>query len=170
MTLCADRMDYVHSDIRGPLYQEALRMKAEGISVLRLNTGNPAAFGFAMPESVKKALSENMDRAVAYCDSRGMPQARNAILAYHRAKGVRCIEDRDIFIGNGVSEMAEMTATAIFNPGDEILVPCPNYSLWTNCAHLAGAKPVFYRCDEAQHWFPDTQDIRKRLLPARAPY
>ena len=163
MTLCADRMDYVHSDIRGPLYQEALRMKAEGISVLRLNTGNPAAFGFAMPESVKKALSENMDRAVAYCDSRGMPQARNAILAYHRAKGVRCIEDRDIFIGNGVSEMAEMTATAIFNPGDEILVPCPNYSLWTNCAHLAGAKPVFYRCDEAQHWFPDTQDIRKKV-------
>ena len=163
MNLYAERMNCVHSDIRGPLYQEALRMKAAGTRVLRLNTGNPAAFGFTMPESVKKALSENMDRAVAYCDSRGMPEARGAILEYHRKKGIQNIEDQDIFIGNGVSEMAEMTATAILNPGDEILVPCPNYSLWTNCAYLAGAKPVFYRCDEEQHWFPDTQDIRRKI-------
>lgn len=159
----AVRMDDVHSDIRGPLYQEALRMQAQGIDVLRLNTGNPAAFGFTMPDSVRDTLLQNADRAVGYCDSRGMKEAREAILAYHTRKGIQGIDLDDIFIGNGVSEIAQMITLAALNPGDEILLPSPNYSLWSNCAYLAGARPVFYRCDEQQGWFPDVADIRGKI-------
>ena len=159
----AIRMNDVHSDIRGPLYQEALRMQAQGIDVLRLNTGNPAAFGFTMPDSVRNALLQNADRAVGYCDSRGMKEAREAILAYHTRKGIQGIEMDDIFIGNGVSEIAQMITLAALNPGDEILLPSPNYSLWSNCTYLAGARPVFYRCEEQQGWFPDVTDIKAKL-------
>lgn len=156
-------MKLVHSDIRGPLYQETLKMQKQGIRVLKLNTGNPAAFGFEMPESVREALLEGMDRAVAYCDSRGMPQARAAILCYHRGKGLDNVSDEDIFVGNGVSEIAQMICLSVLNTGDEVLMPCPNYSLWSNAAHLAGAKPVLYRCDEQSLWYPDTEDIEKKI-------
>lgn len=159
----ATRMNLVHSDIRGPLYQEALRMQAQGISVLRLNTGNPATFGFGMPDSVRNALTQQMDRAVAYCDSQGMPQAREAILNYHLGKGLKNITVKDIFIGNGVSELAQMATLAVLNPGDEMLVPCPNYSLWSNSIYLAGANAVHYACDEQQGWFPDVEDIKKKI-------
>ncbi|HAE16806.1 MAG TPA: aminotransferase [Erysipelotrichaceae bacterium] len=159
----AVRMNQVHSDIRGPLYQEALKMMKEGTDVLRLNTGNPANFGFGLPDSVREALLSGIDRAVAYCDSRGMPDAREAILAYHRSKGLTnpCMED--IFVGNGVSEMAEMAVLAVMDPGDEMLVPCPNYSLWSNALYLAGAKPVYYRCAEENRWMPDTEHIRSLI-------
>ena len=163
MIRTAERMDHVHSDIRGPLYQEALRMMKDGAKILRLNTGNPAAFGFTLPDSVRGALLDGLDRAVAYCDSRGMPEAREAILAYHRSKGLTHPVMEDIFIGNGVSEMAQMAAMAVLDPGDEMLVPCPNYSLWSNAAYLAGAKPVYYRCDEENHWFPDLADIEAKI-------
>ncbi len=163
MDFCAKRMDHVHSDIRGPLYQETLRMQQQGIKVLRLNTGNPAAFGFSMPDSVREALLENLDRAVGYCDSRGMPQARAAILCYHRGKGFDNVTDSDIFIGNGVSEIAQMVCLAALDPGDEVLMPCPNYSLWSNGAILAGARPVLYRCDEEQCWYPDLQDMENKI-------
>ena len=157
------RMEDVHSDIRGPLYQEALRMQAQGTPVLRLNTGNPAAFGFTMPDSVRNALLNNADKAVGYCDSKGMKEAREAILAYHTKKGFQNIGLDDIFIGNGVSEIAQMITLAALNPGDEILLPSPNYSLWSNCTYLAGARPVFYRCDEQQDWFPDAADIKAKI-------
>ncbi|MBQ6450344.1 MAG: aminotransferase class I/II-fold pyridoxal phosphate-dependent enzyme [Solobacterium sp.] len=159
----AERMDLVHSDIRGPLYQEALRMISSGIPVLKLNTGNPAAFGFTLPQSVRGALLEGLDRAVAYSDSRGMPDVRGAILEYHRGKGLSHSSAEDIFIGNGVSEMAEMSVLAVMDPGDEMLVPCPNYSLWSNSLHLAGAVPVYYRCDEENRWMPDPEDIRAKI-------
>lgn len=159
----SERMKYVHSDIRGPLYQEAMRMRAAGIDVLRLNTGNPGVFGFKMPDSVRKALLTQADRAVPYCDSQGMPESREAILRYQRSKGFQNIELRDIFIGNGVSELVQMLTLATLNPGDEMLVPAPNYSLWSNCAYLAGARPVFYRCDEAQGWFPDVSDMAAKI-------
>lgn len=159
----AERMNHVHSDIRGPLYQEAMRMRAQGIDVLRLNTGNPGTFGFGMPDSVRDALLSQADKAVAYCDSQGMPESRQAILEYHRGKGFQNIELNDIFIGNGVSELVQMVALATLNPGDEILVPTPNYSLWSNSAYLAGAHPVYYRCDEQQHWFPDAKDIESKI-------
>ena len=122
----AGRMEYVHSDIRGPIFVEANRMSAEGINVMKLNTGNPATFGFEMPQSVRDALLKNADRAVAYCDLKGMPEAREAICAYHQKKGIQGITPDSIFIGNGVSEIASMTATALFDYDDEILIPSPS--------------------------------------------
>ncbi|MBR2615067.1 MAG: aminotransferase class I/II-fold pyridoxal phosphate-dependent enzyme [Clostridia bacterium] len=159
----SDKLTLVHSDIRGPVYEEALRMQAAGKKVLKLNTGNPASFGFSMPDSVRSALLEGMDRAVAYCDLKGMPEAREAILAYHLKKGIREINEDDIYLSNGVSEAVQMVCLSYLSYGDEILLPSPNYSLWENCAHLAGARPVFYRCDEENEWMPDPEDIRRKV-------
>ncbi len=159
----SDKLALVRSDIRGPVYEEALRMQAEGKKVLKLNTGNPASFGFKMPESVKKALTDGMDDAVAYCDMRGMPAAREAILSYHLSRGISDISMNDIFLTNGVSEAVQMVTLSYLSYGDEILLPSPNYSLWENCSHLAGAKPVFYRCREENDWMPDLDDIREKI-------
>lgn len=159
----ADRMEYVHSDIRGPLYYEALQMQREGIDVLKLNTGNPAAFGFGLPESIRRAIEGNEHRAVPYCDFQGMPEARDAIVKYERSKGIEGITADDVYIGNGVSEVVNFALMPLLNPGDEVLLPTPNYSLWSNSVLLAGAKPVFYRCDEASDWHPDIEDLKKKI-------
>ena len=116
-----------------------------------------------MPPSVRQALLENADRAVGYCDFRGMPAARRAIAEYETAKGIQGITPEDIFVGNGVSEMAQFAITALLNYGDEILLPSPSYSLWTNATLIAGAKPVFYTCDEQSDWYPDVEDIRRKI-------
>lgn len=158
--ICADRMQNVHSDIRGPIFQEANRMSASGIPILKLNTGNPATFGFKMPDSVRQALVENADKAVAYCDLKGMPAAREAIWAYEQSKGITNFTADDVYIGNGVSELAPMCLNTLLNPGDEILIPAPSYSLWTNAAYLAGATPVFYRCHQENNWQPDPEEVR----------
>lgn len=165
LILKSDKLQNVHSDIRGPVFMEANRMRAEGIDVLRLNTGNPATFGFGMPDSVRNALLNNADKAVAYCDLKGMPDARESICAYHKAKGIEGITPDDVFIGNGVSELVTMVLTALLNYNDEILVPAPDYSLWTNSVYIAGAKPVHYICDEQSEWYPDLDDIRKKITP-----
>ena len=159
----SDRMRKVHSDIRGPLYEEALRMQAEGISVLKLNTGNPASFGFTLPDSVRKAVSEHLDEAVPYCDVKGMMAARQTILRYHWSRGLQGITADDIFIGNGVSEMASMLMTALIGTGDEVLMPAPCYSLWSNNAYTCGAIPVFYRCDPENDWNPDLADMESKI-------
>lgn len=159
----SEKLAPVHSDIRGPIFMEALDMQKRGIPVLKLNTGNPAAFGFKMPESVRRALSENMDKAVGYCDFRGMPEARDAICAYESAKGIRGINPDNVFIGNGVSELASMLTAVLLNFGDEFLIPSPSYSLWTNSTFIAGAKPVFYKCDESSDWYPDIDDIKSKI-------
>ncbi len=159
----SDKLQLVHSDIRGPVFVESNRMRAEGIDVMRLNTGNPATFGFKMPDSVRHALLDNADKAVAYCDLKGMPDAREAICEYHRSKGIEGVTPDDVFIGNGVSELVTMTLTALLNYGDEILVPAPDYSLWTNSVYIAGATPVHYVCDETNQWFPDPDDIRSKI-------
>lgn len=159
----SDKLQLVHSDIRGPVFVESNRMRAEGIDVMRLNTGNPATFGFKMPDSVRHALLDNADKAVAYCDLKGMPDAREAICAYHKSKGISGITPDDVFIGNGVSELVTMTLTALLNYGDEILVPAPDYSLWTNSVYIAGATPVHYVCDETNQWYPDPDDIRSKI-------
>ena len=161
----ADRMDEVHSDIRGPLFMEALEMERSGREVLKLNTGNPAAFGFKMPKSINDALSSQLARGVGYCDFRGMPDAREAICAYHKSSGILGITPDDVFIGNGVSEVVSFATLPLLNPGDEVLVPTPCYSLWSNSIRIAGAKPVFYICDEASEWNPDISDIKKKLTP-----
>ena len=161
----ADRMEHVNSDIRGPLFIEANRMEAAGTPVLKLNTGNPGKFGFELPESVRSALVNNVDKAVAYCDVQGMPEARQAICDYQQGRGFQGITPADICIGNGVSEIASMIGTALFNPGDEVLIPTPSYSLWTNVTVIAEATPVLYRCDEQSDWYPDIEDIRRKITP-----
>lgn len=159
----SDKLQLVHSDIRGPVFVESNRMRKEGIDVLRLNTGNPATFDFGMPDSVRNALLNNADKAVAYCDLKGMPDAREAVCNYHKGKGIEGITPDDVFIGNGVSELVTMALTALLNYGDEILVPSPDYSLWTNSVHIAGAKPVHYICDEQSLWYPDLEDIKSKI-------
>ena len=159
----ADRMEYVHSDIRGELYQQALAMQAQGQQVMKLNTGNPAAFGFPLPESIRNALAGREADAVPYCDFQGMPEAREAIVRYQTGKGIEGLRADDVFIGNGVSEVVNFALMPLLNPGDEVLIPTPNYSLWSNTILLAGAKPVFYRCDEASDWNPDVADLRSKV-------
>ncbi len=163
MINCSDRLEHVHSDIRGPLYIEALRMESEGTSVLKLNTGNPGRFGFQLPESVRQALAMHIDEAVAYCDVRGMRDARNVICTYHIGRGLQGIMPDDVVICNGVSEAASMLMNALVGTGEEILLPTPCYSLWSNNAYLCGGKAVFYRCDPQNHWNPDIEDIRRKV-------
>ena len=165
MIQLADRMEYVHSDIRGELFREALRMQQQGIKVMKLNTGNPAAFGFPLPESIRNAIEGHAHEAVAYCDFQGMPAAREAIVRYERSLGIEGIEPEDVFIGNGVSEVVNFALMPLLNPGDEVLIPTPTYSLWSNSVLLAGAKPVYYRCDEASDWNPDVADLRSKVTP-----
>ncbi len=159
----AQRMEHVHSDIRGELFHEALKMQRGGVEVLKLNTGNPAAFGFSLPESIRRAIEGRENKAVAYCDFQGMIEARESIARYERSKGIPNITAEDVFIGNGVSEVVNFALMPLLNPGDEVLVPTPNYSLWSNTVLLAGAKPVYYRCDEASDWFPDVDDLKRKV-------
>ena len=161
----ADRMEHIHSDIRGELYHEAMRMQANGISVLKLNTGNPAAFGFPLPESIRNAIEGREAAGVPYCDFQGMTDAREAIVRYETSKGIEGLRIEDVFIGNGVSEVVNFALMPLLNPGDEVLIPTPNYSLWSNTILLAGAKPVFYRCDEQSEWNPDIADLRSKVTP-----
>ena len=159
----SDRLTHVHSDIRGPLYVEALRMQAAGTPVLKLNTGNPGNFGFQLPDSVRNALLEQVDKAVPYCDVRGMAEARQAILNYHVSRGLQGVTLEDIYICNGVSEAVSMLMTALVGTGDEVLVPSPCYSLWSNNTYLGGGKPVHYRCAPENDWNPDLEDIRRKI-------
>lgn len=119
----AGRMKPVHSDIRGPLFVEAMKRQKQGIDILKLNTGNPATFGFGLPDSIKNALMEHMQDGVGYCDFKGMPQARQAICDYETSKGIKGITPDDVFIGNGVSEVVSFALTPLLNDGDEVLVP-----------------------------------------------
>ncbi len=153
----------VHSDIRGETYYRALELEKQGQKVLKLNTGNPATFGFEMPESVRRCIEENAEKALGYCDVRGMAAAREAIRDYHVGRGIPGIEADDVFIGNGVSEIAAMLTTVLLNEGDEVLVPMPCYSLWVNQIVIAKAKPVFYRCDEQADWCPDMADMQRKI-------
>ncbi len=159
----AKRMEHVHSDIRGPLYMEAMKMQEQGTPVLKLNTGNPATFGFGLPKSIENALKNHIQDGVGYCDFRGMKAAREAICAYEESKGIQGITPDDVFIGNGVSEVVSFALFPLLNEGDEVLVPAPSYSLWGNSVYLAGGKPVFYTCDEKAGWYPDIRDIRSKI-------
>ena len=161
----SERMNDVHSDIRGPLFMEAMEIQKNGGSVLRLNTGNPATFGFKMPKSVENALLGREHLGLGYCDFRGMPDAREAICEYHKSCGIEGISPDDVFVGNGVSEVANFSLLPLLNDGDEVLLPNPCYSLWSNNVRLSGGKTVFYRCDEAAGWNPDCADIRKKITP-----
>lgn len=159
------KLDYVCYDIRGPVMDEAQRMAAQGMEILKLNIGNPAPFGFRTPDKVIEKMSENLANTEGYSDSKGLPQAREAILKYCKSKSIPCESIDDIYTGNGVSELITMSMQGLLNYGDEVLVPSPDYPLWTASVTLAGGTAVHYHCDEAQEWYPDIEDMKKKITP-----
>ncbi|MDR1496368.1 MAG: pyridoxal phosphate-dependent aminotransferase [Clostridiales Family XIII bacterium] len=159
------RLDNVGYDIRGPVAEEAARMAREGVDIIALNTGNPPHFGFYAPESIEKAMSDHIRTSEGYSDSYGIPEAIEAIKSYSASKGIEGLDYGDIFTGNGVSELISISLQALIEIGDEILVPTPDYPLWTSAATLCGATVRRYLCDEAAGWTPDIQDIKSKITP-----
>ena len=143
----------------------AIQMERNGVKILRLNTGNPGAFGFDAPDELLCDVVGNIHNAVGYSDSQGIFPARKAVQQYYQVRGVFNVGIDDIFIGNGVSELIQLSMQALLNEGDEILIPAPDYPLWTAAVVLNGGKAVHYRCDEASDWYPDPDDIRKKITP-----
>lgn len=153
-------------DIRGELLQTANRMEAEGHRIIKLNIGNPEPFGLLPPDEIVQDVAMNLQNASGYSDSRGIFAARKAILQYYQAKGLLCATDvNDVLIGNGVSELIVMTMQALLDDGDEVLIPMPDYPLWTAAANLAGGTAVHYRCNEEDNWQPDLADIESKITP-----
>jgi alanine-synthesizing transaminase len=145
--------------------KEADRMEEEGHRILKLNIGNPAPFGFEAPEEILVDVIHNLPTAQGYCDSKGLYPARKAIMQYCQSLGIPGVEIDDIYIGNGVSELVVMGLQGLLNNGDEVLLPAPDYPLWTAAVSLSGGTPVHYRCDEQADWFPDLDDIRRKITP-----
>ena len=159
----SSKLEHVAYDIRGPILDEANRMMANGEKILRLNTGNPAEFGFTAPDEVIRDLIANARNSEAYSDSKGIFSARKAIMQYWQLKGFPHVDIDDIYLGNGVSEMISISLQALLDDGDEVLVPMPDYPLWTACISLAGGNAVHYRCDEQADWYPDIDDIKLKI-------
>ena len=157
------KLDNVCYDVRGPVVEEADRMIADGIHILKLNIGNPAPFGFTAPEEVIRDMMHNLPETEGYSDSKGLFPARKAIMQYCQLKKIPNVGINDIYTGNGVSELITMSMQGLLNNGDEILMPSPDYPLWTAAANLAGGHPVHYMCDEAANWYPDMDDIRSKI-------
>ena len=157
------KLDHVCYDVRGPVVEEANRMTAHNIDILKLNIGNPAPFGFQAPEEIIMDMQSSLRNAEGYSDSKGIFSARKAIMQYCQLKGIPNVGMDDIYIGNGVSEMITMTMRGLLDDGDEILVPAPDYPLWTAAANLAGGHPVHYICDEKADWMPDLDDIESKI-------
>jgi alanine-synthesizing transaminase len=165
MTLQSRKLANVCYDIRGPVLTESRRLEQAGERILQLNIGNPAPFGFTAPPEVMAEVIRALPTAQGYCDSQGLPQAREAIVDYHRARGFADVSIADVFLGNGVSELIVMALQALLNDGDEVLIPAPDYPLWTAAVSLAGGKPVHYLCDETQGWQPDLADLSAKISP-----
>ncbi|CAI3254210.1 pyridoxal phosphate-dependent aminotransferase [Enterococcus cecorum] len=157
------KLDHVSYDVRGPVLEEAERMQENGISILKLNTGNPAPFGFEAPNEIVRDLIMNVRQSEGYSDSKGIFSARKAIEQYYQLLKFPNLSINDIYTGNGVSELITMSMQALCNDGDEVLVPMPDYPLWTASVSLAGGKPVHYICDEESEWYPDIADIRSKI-------
>ena len=157
------KLNNVSYDVRGPVVDEANRMIENGAQILKLNIGNPAPFGFNAPEEIILDMIYNLRDAQGYSDSKGIFSARKAIMQYCQTKNIPNVGIDDIYTGNGVSEMIVMSMQGLLNDGDEILVPSPDYPLWTAAANLAGGRPVHYICDEQADWYPDIDDIRKKV-------
>ena len=161
--LKSHKLEGVCYDIRGPVLEHAYRMEEEGYRILKLNIGNPAPFGFDAPDEIIQDVIYNLPNAEGYTASRGLFPARKAIMQESQRLEVPGVEIDDIFLGNGVSELIVMALQALLNNGDEILVPSPDYPLWTAAVNLAGGKAVHYRCDEQSDWFPDLEDIASKI-------
>jgi len=152
-------------DIRGPVLQEAKRMEADGQHVLKLNIGNPAPFGFEAPEDILQDVIRNLPVAHGYGDSKGLLSARRAVVQYYQSKDIVGVDIEDVYLGNGVSELIVMSLQALLDNGDEVLIPSPDYPLWTAAASLCGGRAVHYLCDERAGWMPDLDDIAKKITP-----
>jgi alanine-synthesizing transaminase len=163
--LKSHKLDSVCYDIRGPILREAKRLEEEGHRILKLNIGNPAPFGFEAPDEIIQDVIRNLPQAQGYCDSKGLFSARKAVMQYTQQQGIRGVDIEDVFIGNGVSELIVMAMQGLLNNGDEVLVPAPDYPLWTAAVTLSGGRPVHYRCDEQAGWDPDLDDLRAKLTP-----
>lgn len=159
----SSKLEGVSYDVRGPVLEEADRMIEEGINILKLNTGNPATFGFDAPNEIVRDLIMNVRDSEGYSDSKGIFSARKAIEQYCQLKGFPNVSIHDIYTGNGVSELITMSMQGLLNTGDEVLIPMPDYPLWTASVSLAGGTPVHYICDEEAEWNPDLADIRKKV-------
>ena len=159
----SDKLDNVLYDIRGPILDEATRLEQEGHRITKLNIGNPAPFGFEAPEEVLVDMIRNLPTSQGYCDSQGLYSARKAVMQYGQRKGITGVEIDDITIGNGVSELIVMSLQGLLNNGDEVLIPAPDYPLWTAATHLSGGKAVHYKCDEDNGWFPNIADLEAKL-------
>lgn len=159
------KLDNVCYDIRGPVMDEAVRMESEGQRILKLNIGNPAPFGFTAPDEVIRDMMYNLRECEGYSDSKGMFSARKSIMQYYQVKGVKGVDIGDVYLGNGVSELITMSMQGLLDNGDEILVPSPDYPLWTASVTLAGGNAVHYMCDEQNEWNPDIEDIKKKITP-----
>jgi len=150
-------------DIRGPILDEAMRLEEMGHRILRLNTGNPAPFGFEAPPEILQDILRNLANAHGYGESKGLLSARRAVVMHYEERGLSELTVDDVFIGNGVSELIQMSMQALLDDGDEVLVPAPDYPLWTASVSLAGGTAVHYRCDEEADWFPDLADIEAKV-------
>lgn len=159
------KLDNVLYDVRGPVVDEAAKMEAKGTHVLKLNIGNPAPFGFRTPDEVIHDMQQQLKDCEGYSDSKGLFSARKAIMQYAQLKKIPNVSVNDIYTGNGVSELINLCMQALLNDGDEILIPSPDYPLWTATATLAGGNVVHYICDEESEWYPDIDDIRKKVTP-----
>jgi alanine-synthesizing transaminase len=160
----SDKLQNVCYDIRGPLLKTATKMEAEGQRILKLNVGNPAPFGLEAPHEILRDVALNLPESIGYSDSQGIFSARKAVLQYYQGKGLlSAVDVRDVYLGNGVSELIVMTMQALMNDGDEVLIPMPDYPLWTAAANLAGGSAVHYRCNEDDNWQPDIEDIKSKI-------
>jgi alanine-synthesizing transaminase len=159
----SDKLRGVAYDVRGPLLDEAGRMEAEGHLILKLNIGNPAPFGFEAPEEILQAVTRNLPTSQGYSDSKGLFSARTAVEQHYELCGVAGVGVDDVYLGNGVSELISMTLQALLNDGDEVLIPAPDYPLWTAVTSLCGGRAVHYRCEETADWLPDLDDLAAKV-------
>jgi len=159
----SDKLNNVCYDIRGPVLDEADKMESKGEKIIKLNIGNPAPFGFDTPDNIIQAMVDNLRNAQGYSTSKGVVSAREAILKYHNSKHLNVESIDDVYTGNGVSELITMSMQGLLNTNDEVLVPMPDYPLWTASVTLAGGKAVHYLCDEQSEWYPDIKDIESKI-------
>lgn len=161
----SSKLNNVCYDIRGPVLKHAKRMEEEGQKIIKLNIGNPAPFGFDAPDEILVDVIRNLPTSQGYCDSKGIYPARKAIVQHYQKRGMLDLDVEDVYIGNGVSELIVMAMQALLDHQDEILVPSPDYPLWTAAVSLSGGTPVHYICDEESDWYPDLGDIKKKITP-----
>ena len=161
--LQSKKLNDVCYDIRGPILEKADALQHEGHKILKLNIGNPAPFGFEASEEIITHVRNHLNEAQGYIDSQGLPEARQAIMKECSAQGIRDVDVDDIFIGNGVSELISISMQALLNEGDEVLIPSPDYPLWTASVTLSGGQPIHYHCDEQADWYPSISDIKSKI-------